>query len=76
MSIRNDLLEKILSASGGGGSLDPEQTAAVQSIIDAPDDTIMLARSGVLAPSQLKQESLTKVVGETQMQLFNKFTGR
>jgi hypothetical protein len=72
MSIRNDLLEKILSASGGGGSLDPEQTAAVQSIIDAPDDTIMLARSGVLAPSQLKQESLTKVVGETQMQLFNK----
>lgn len=72
MSIRNELLEQILSASGGGGSLDPEQEAAIQSIISAPDETIMLARSGVLAPSQLKQDSLTKIVGETQMQLFNK----
>ena len=34
-----------------GGGLDPQQEAAVQSIIDAPDNSILLARSGKVEPS-------------------------
>ena len=72
MSIRNELLEEILLAINGGAPLSPEQEAAVQSIIDAPDDNIMLARSGVLAPSLFSQESDTQIKGEVDLELSNK----
>ncbi len=70
----NRLLQDILDATQGGGGLDPEQQAAVQSIIDAPDETLMLARSGVLQPSPLVKTSESEISGQTEINLSNRGT--
>lgn len=67
---RNQLLEEILANPGGG--LNPEQSEAVQSIIDAPDETLMLARSGKLEPSPLKKVSASQISGQTEIVLSNR----
>ena len=72
MSIRNDLLEQILANTTGGGGLDPQQEAAVQSIIDAPDDALLLSVNGQVAPSLFRQTSDIKIEGEAEVQVLNR----
>ncbi len=55
-----------------GAALSPEQEAAVNSIINADDDVLLLAQNGTLQPSPLSKISDTQVAGQTEILLRNK----
>lgn len=59
MSIRNDLLEQILAAIGGGGSLTPEQLAAVNSIIALSDGQVPSSLNDILVYSGATVDGVT-----------------
>ena len=54
-----------------GAALTPPQEDAINSIINAPDDALVLANGGVLEPSLLKQTGMALIEGQTSLQVFN-----
>ena len=60
------------TGGGGGNPLTPDQEAAVDSIVNAPDDALLLSVNGQVAPSLLRQSSETKIEGDTDLELSNK----
>lgn len=58
--------------NSSGGSLTPEREQAIDSIIDAPDNSLLLASSGKVAPSLFTQTSQTEIKGEAELQVLNR----
>jgi hypothetical protein len=60
------------TGGGGGNPLTPDQEAAVDSIVNAPDDALLLSVNGQVAPSLFRQTSDIKIEGEAEVQLLNR----